>query len=78
LEDKFMPLYEFACQQCAHTYEELVLHDEAVECPKCQGRQVERLLSVPAPPVVKVQCPSLPVSCNPRAPECGQGCCKLS
>ena len=45
-----MPLYEFACQECSHTFETLVFDGERVECPECQGNQLERLLSVPAKP----------------------------
>jgi putative FmdB family regulatory protein len=69
-----MPLYEYACRKCEHTFEELVFNGEAVECPECHGRKVERLLSVPGPPKVKQ---SLPMSCDPRTPPCGPGCCKL-
>jgi putative FmdB family regulatory protein len=70
-----MPLYEFACPRCEHTFEELVFNGEAVECPRCHTTKVERLLSVPARP--KVVGRSLPVSCDPKAPPCGPGCCKL-
>ena len=45
-----MPLYEFACRKCEHTFEELVQNGEVVECPECHGHRVERLLSVPARP----------------------------
>lgn len=70
-----MPLYEFACPKCKHTFEELVFNGEAVECPHCHTPKVERLLSVPARP--KVVSRSLPMSCDPKAPPCGPGCCKL-
>ncbi len=71
-----MPLYEFACHKCDHTFEELVQNGEAVECPECHASQVERLLSLPGRP--KVLSSSLPMaSCNPRTPPCGPGCCKL-
>jgi putative FmdB family regulatory protein len=69
-----MPLYEYACQKCEHTFEELVRDGEAVECPECHGRRVERLLSVPS---AKVVSQPLPMSCNPNTPPCGPGCCKL-
>jgi putative FmdB family regulatory protein len=70
-----MPLYEFACQTCEHTFEELVSNGQLVECPECHGRRVERLLSLPARPKMVSQ--SLPLSCDPRTPPCGPGCCKL-
>ena len=30
-----MPLYEYACEQCEHTFEALVFDGDAVECPEC-------------------------------------------
>ena len=45
-----MPLYEYACQKCEHTFEALVFNGEQVECPQCHGQRLERLLSVPAKP----------------------------
>jgi putative FmdB family regulatory protein len=70
-----MPLYEFACETCEHTFEELVRDsEERVQCPECHGERVERLLSVPSAKVVNQ---ALPMSCNPQTPPCGPGCCKL-
>lgn len=43
-----MPLYEFACAKCAHTFEELVKSDEngtGVKCPACGHRGGRKLLS---------------------------------
>jgi putative FmdB family regulatory protein len=70
-----MPLYEYSCQKCEHTFEALVFDGEQVECPECHGRRLERLLSVPARPRSGEQ--SLPMRCNPDAPPCGPGCCRL-
>lgn len=70
-----MPLYEYACQGCEHTFEQLVLNGEAVKCPECHGDHVERLLSVPARPRASGQ--ALPMSCDPKPPPCGPGCCRL-
>jgi putative FmdB family regulatory protein len=65
-----MPLYDYACRDCEHTFEELVFDDEqAVECPECHGGKVERQLSLPAKP--------LPMTCDPKLPPCGPGCCRL-
>ena len=73
-----MPLYEFACQKCEHTFEQLVFNGEAVECPECRGHRVERLLSVPARPRVHNGPSSLPLTCDPKAPPCGApGCCRM-
>ncbi len=40
-----MPLYEYNCAQCDHTFEELVYHEgDEIRCPKCGGR-VQKLMS---------------------------------
>ena len=70
-----MPLYEFTCRTCEHDFEALVYNGEAVECPECSGRKVERRLSVPAKPRSEGQ--SLPMRCDPKLPPCGPGCCRL-
>lgn len=69
-----MPLYEYTCRKCEHTFEALVFDGEAVECPECHGKRVERLLSVPARP----QSSNLPVSgCgDPSLPPCGAPWCQ--
>jgi putative FmdB family regulatory protein len=70
-----MPLYEYTCQKCDHTFETLVRNGETVECPECHSERLQRLLSVPGMPQVKEG--SLPMSCDPKAPPCGPGCCRL-
>ena len=41
-----MPLYEFTCRKCGHTFEELMGLAEAaagkVACPACRSRTVEK------------------------------------
>jgi putative FmdB family regulatory protein len=73
-----MPLYEFVCKKCDHTFEELVLREsEVVACPECESRKLERLLSVPAKPT-ESGTTSLPRACDPSLPPCGaQGCRRL-
>jgi putative FmdB family regulatory protein len=70
-----MPLYEYSCRDCEHSFETLVFDSEAVECPECHSDQLERLWSVPAKPRAEGQ--SLPLSCDPKLPPCGPGCCRL-
>ncbi|MBI3058623.1 MAG: zinc ribbon domain-containing protein [Deltaproteobacteria bacterium] len=42
-----MPIYEYRCSHCENNFEELVLSSrEAVACPACASRKVERQLSV--------------------------------
>lgn len=43
-----MPLYEYRCDACGRTFEELRSSsdaDEAIECPSCESRQTARKLS---------------------------------
>ena len=41
-----MPIYEYRCLDCSESFETLVLKkDEMVQCPKCKGNNVERLMS---------------------------------
>jgi putative FmdB family regulatory protein len=42
-----MPIYEYSCESCGNEFETLVLGKEVPECPSCQGRDLERLLSLP-------------------------------
>lgn len=42
-----MPIYEFCCTRCEHSFEELVLsRSEAIACPACGSAKVERAMSV--------------------------------
>jgi putative FmdB family regulatory protein len=67
-----MPLYDYACRQCDHTFEALVHDGEAVVCPQCQAQNPERLLSLPARPAVA----DAPRTCgaDPSVPPCGPMC----
>jgi len=43
-----MPIYEYACDACGKSFEELIIRrsDEAeVSCPACRGRKISRLMS---------------------------------
>jgi len=40
-----MPVYEYQCEKCSHTFDKLVMHrDTEVECPECRG-EVKKLMS---------------------------------
>jgi len=67
-----MPLYEYVCRECAHSFEALVFNGEAVECPECHGRKLEQQLSVPGKP--KVASAPLPTACKSSGPPCGPMC----
>lgn len=74
-----MPMYEFACASCSHTFESLI-RDEAelreTHCPACQSDRVERLLSVPAAPPSSGGMSDLPMQCNSQGPPCGAPWCR--
>jgi|LGVD01.1.fsa_nt_gb putative FmdB family regulatory protein len=44
-----MPIYEYRCQECGEKFEKLVRSMKnpgpEIKCPKCGGREVEKLLS---------------------------------
>ena len=40
-----MPLYEYRCRKCSRRFETLVFGDEKPACPKCEGRDLEKLWS---------------------------------
>lgn len=42
-----MPIFEYACSNCGHVFEKLVLtrDQEPPECPNCGWKQVEQMFS---------------------------------
>lgn len=42
-----MPLYEYECQKCRHSFETLVFDGDKIECPECKSEKLERLMSLP-------------------------------
>ena len=43
-----MPIYEFKCRKCAHTFEVLVRNrneKEVFACPECKSKRTQRLMS---------------------------------
>ncbi len=45
-----MPLYDFLCRACGHTFEAHTAVDEAPACPRCGAAETERQLSTFAGP----------------------------
>jgi putative FmdB family regulatory protein len=41
-----MPIYEYTCKDCQHTFEALVYGSQKAECPKCQSSKLAPRLSV--------------------------------
>jgi putative FmdB family regulatory protein len=40
-----MPLFEYACQECAHQFEVLVRGHDVPECPACHATNLQRRFS---------------------------------
>ena len=73
-----MPLYEFHCHRCEVSFEALIRADEPAECPKCGGRNAEKMLSTVAAHVGRGRALPVASACPPSdAPPCGPGCCRL-
>ena len=43
-----MPIYDYSCRGCGHTFEALVRSATVPACPQCRSEDLERLLSLPA------------------------------
>lgn len=41
-----MPLYEYRCEACNHSFELLVRSSTELKCPHCESTQLEKQLSV--------------------------------
>jgi putative FmdB family regulatory protein len=71
-----MPLYEYHCRNCDAMVELLIRgSQERPECPECGSKNLEKELSVAAPPAMSG---SLPVASGEKAncgrPQCQSGC----
>ena len=72
-----MPLFEFTCRGCGQRFEDLVRSGESSRCPRCEGTDLERLLSTFA---VRASAPSEgppPGSCGSCGDPRGPGACSL-
>jgi len=70
-----MPLYEYACEECGTTFEQLVSarnRDNGGECPECGSKNVERLLSTFA-----IGKSAASGSADASCPTCTTGTCNL-
>jgi len=41
-----MPIFEYICQECSHSFEALVFGRDKAKCPKCQSQKLSPQLSV--------------------------------
>jgi putative FmdB family regulatory protein len=79
-----MPLYEYHCEPCDHTFETLIRSSgDVARCPRCSSLEVSRQLSVPAAAQTgRGRVGGLPVagenggpSFGCGRPQCGSGRC---
>jgi putative FmdB family regulatory protein len=70
-----MPLYEYTCRKCEHSFEAVVTTATAadVSCPSCDGRDLDRLIGLPAPGRVVDGRPA--TNCRGDGPPCGAPHC---
>jgi putative FmdB family regulatory protein len=70
-----MPLYEYACRKCEHSFEALVTARTAtaVKCPKCESDELDQLIGLPAPGRVVEGQPA--TNCRGDGPPCGAPWC---
>jgi putative FmdB family regulatory protein len=40
-----MPIFEYRCKECGHSFETLVRGRERARCPSCESFKLEKLLS---------------------------------
>lgn len=45
-----MPIYAYRCNACSAEFDQLVRSETKVVCPTCNGRKLERLMSLTARP----------------------------
>ena len=80
-----MPIYEYHCEPCDHTFETLIRREgDVARCPRCGNIDVAKQFSVPAAAQSHSSRSSLPVcgsgdcpSFGFCRPECGSGSCAL-
>jgi putative FmdB family regulatory protein len=76
-----MPIYEYHCEPCNHTFETLIRGTgDLAHCPECGGVEVDKLLSVPAAAQSgSGRTGELPIGGQPSfgcgRPQCASGMC---
>jgi putative FmdB family regulatory protein len=74
-----MPIYTYRCNACHAEFDQLVRSETKVACPECDGRKLERLISLTARPASsgKPADPSakLGAGLSRLGPPPGGGCC---
>jgi putative FmdB family regulatory protein len=66
-----MPIFNYRCTACGTEFERLVRSETRVSCPECNGRRLERLMSLTARPAGAGK----PADLSRLGPPPGGGCC---
>ncbi|MEB3223692.1 MAG: zinc ribbon domain-containing protein [Candidatus Sericytochromatia bacterium] len=70
-----MPIYEYRCEPCHQSFEVfLATSSEQAVCPRCQGTQLQRLMSSFATVGSRAAAGPAPSTPAPRSGGCGGGC----
>jgi putative FmdB family regulatory protein len=76
-----MPIHEYHCEPCVHSFESLIRSASDVpRCPKCGSLDVTKLLSVPAAAQTGGRSSDLPICHDTGGPVmrgCGAGACGM-
>jgi putative FmdB family regulatory protein len=69
-----MPLYEYTCRKCSHSFEALASARRAGSdaCPRCGSEDVERLIGLPAAGRASDEAAT---NCRGDGPPCGAPWC---
>ena len=74
-----MPLFDFLCSACQHSFEELVSAGERPACPECDSRKVQRQLPVFAVNAGgEAPMPAGPGGCGSCGDPRGPGACSMN
>jgi putative FmdB family regulatory protein len=74
-----MPIYEYACRDCANEFEALVRTGTVPSCPACGSVELEKQLSVFATTAVtESSAPAMPSPCGSCANPGGPGACAFN
>ena len=75
-----MPLYEYVCRDCRHAFETLVTASRQPACPRCEGRDLEKQLSVFAVSTSSSRSDAAPAigACGTCGDPRGPGACSLN
>jgi putative FmdB family regulatory protein len=72
-----MPIFEYLCKSCSHSFEALVYGNQKAECPKCHGGKLTQQLSVFAVSAKAATPSSGAAGCGSCGDPRGPGACSL-